>query len=125
MVVSGISVQRHYARSASGFCDLSQQLNCDIVNRSEFSEVEGIPVAAIGVLGYGALFGLSTFWKSRRETPNQLLIAASVGMAFALYLTYVEAYKLRTWCILCLASQALIFIITVLACVVKLRSARL
>ena len=55
VVVSTVSLSRHYAKSATGFCDLSQKFNCDIVNRSEYSEVEGIPVAAIGVVGYAAL----------------------------------------------------------------------
>jgi uncharacterized membrane protein len=123
VVVSTLSLERHYAKSATGFCDLSQKFNCDIVNRSEYSEVEGIPVAALGVVGYAALFLLSTLWKSRPETPNRLLAVSIAGFCFALYLTYVEAEKLATWCILCLLSQALIFLITVLATMVKLRSA--
>ena len=123
VVASTVSLERHYAKSVTGFCDLSQKFNCDIVNRSEYSEVEGIPVAAIGVVGYAALFLLSTLWKSRPETPNRLLAASIAGFGFALYLTYVEAEQLRTWCILCVVSQALIFLITVLALIIKLRSA--
>jgi len=123
MIVSAVSLQRHYAKSASEFCDFSQKFNCDIVNRSEYSEVQGIPVAAIGVLGYATLFFLSTFWNSRPTTPNRLLAASIAGLCFALYLTYVEAYALKTWCILCVASQVMIFLITVLAAIVKLRSA--
>jgi uncharacterized membrane protein len=124
VVVSMVSLERHYAKSATGFCDFNQKFNCDIVNRSEYSEVEGIPVAAIGVLGYAALFLLSTLWKSRAETPNRLLAGSIAGFCFALYLTYVEAERLRTWCILCMVSQALVFLITVLAAILKLRSAR-
>jgi uncharacterized membrane protein len=123
VVVSAVSLERHYAKSATGFCDLSQEFNCDIVNRSEYSEVEGIPVAAIGVVGYAALFLLSTLWRSRPETPNRLLAVSLAGFGFALYLTYLEAEKLATWCILCVVSQALIFLITVLAAIVKLPSA--
>lgn len=124
MIVSGISLQRHYAKSATEFCDISQKFSCDIVNRSEYSTLVGVPVAGIGVAGYAVLFVLSTFWKSRAETPNRLLAAALVGMGFALYLTYVEAYELMTWCIFCLGSQAVIFLISVLAVIVKVRSAR-
>lgn len=124
MVVSAVSLQRHYAKSATEFCDFSQKFNCDIVNRSEYSEVQGIPVAAVGVLGYATLFFLSTFSKSRAETPNRLLAASVAGLCFALYLTYIEAHALKTWCTLCVASQALIFLITASAAIVKLRSAR-
>ncbi len=124
MIVSAVSLQRHYAKSATAFCDFSQQFSCDIVNRSEYSMLLGIPVAAIGVAGYGILFVLATFWKSRAETPKRLLGAALLGLAFAFYLTYIEAYELMTWCILCLASLAMISLITLLSIAVKLRHAR-
>ena len=123
VIVSAISLQRHYAKSATEFCDFSQQFSCDIVNRSEYSSIVGIPVAGIGIAGYAALLLLSTFWKSRPETPNRLLGAALAGLAFALYLTYVEAYVLTTWCILCLISLLLISLISVLAIGVRVRGA--
>ena len=124
VIVSAISLQRHYAKSATEFCDINQNFNCDIVNRSEYSSIVGIPVAGIGIAGYAALFLLSTWWRSRPETPTRLLAAAIAGLAFALYLTYVEAYVLTTWCILCLISQFLILLICVLAIVIKRGTAR-
>jgi uncharacterized membrane protein len=123
-IVSGVSLERHYAKSATSFCDLGEKFNCDIVNRSEQSEVMGIPVAAIGVVGYGVLFVFSTFYRSRAQTPFRLLIAATAGLVFALYLTYVEAYVLMTWCVLCLTSLGMIFLISVLAGIVRLRAAK-
>ena len=122
MAVSAFSLQRHYAKSATAFCEVGERFNCDIVNRSEYSTVMGIPVAGIGVLGYGALLMLATIYRSRTETPLRLLAAALAGLAFALYLTYVEAYKLDTWCILCLSSLSVIAMISLLAVVVKLRA---
>ena len=56
VILSAVSLQRHYAKSDTNFCDFSQKFSCDIVNRSEYSEVGGIPVAGIGVAGYIALF---------------------------------------------------------------------
>ncbi|HEV2401076.1 MAG TPA: vitamin K epoxide reductase family protein [Candidatus Sulfotelmatobacter sp.] len=122
VVDSAISLQRHYAKSATNFCDFSQRFSCDIVNRSEYSQIEGIPVAGVGVAGYAALFILSTFWRSRPETPLRLLLAALLGLTFALYLTYIEAYELTTWCILCILSLALIFLISLLSILIKLRT---
>jgi vitamin-K-epoxide reductase (warfarin-sensitive) len=122
VLVSAVSLQRHYAKSATAFCDFSQRFSCDIVNRSEYSTVEGIPVAGVGVAGYAVLFVLATFWKSRADTPNRLLGAAIAGLAFALYLTFIEAYQLMTWCILCLISLLLISLISLLAIAVKLRA---
>ena len=123
-IVSAVSLQRHYAKSATEFCDFSQQFSCDIVNRSQYSTIEGIPVAGIGVAGYAALFVLATFRRVLDETPNQLLGTAIAGLAFALYLTYIEAYELMTWCILCLISLVVISLISILAIAVKVRNAR-
>ena len=119
MIVSSISLERHYAKSATSYCEFGEKFNCDIVNRSEYSSVAGIPVSLIGVAGYGLLLTLSTLCRSRPETPTRLLMAAAAGLVFALYLTYIEAYVLTTWCILCLTSLALIASITALAGVLK------
>lgn len=122
VVVSAVSLQRHYAKSATAFCDLGQKFDCDIVNRSEYSTVIGIPVAGIGIVGYALLLALATLYRSRSETPLRLLAAAVAGLAFALYLTYVEGHVLDTWCILCLSSLALIAGITLLAGAIKARA---
>ena len=124
IIVSTISLERHYAKSTTSFCEFGEKFNCDIVNRSEYSSIAGIPVAGIGVLGYGLLLALSTLYRQRVETPTRLLLAAAVGLGFALYLTYVEAFELETWCILCLSSLALITTITLVAAVLKFKSTR-
>jgi len=118
IVVSSESLQRHYATSKTAFCDIGATFDCDIVNRSEYSSIRGIPVALIGMLGYAALAGLATVYRERRETPAMLFSGAVVGLAFALYLTYIEGHVLGVWCILCLSSLALIATTTVLAAVI-------
>jgi uncharacterized membrane protein len=122
IAVSAVSLERHYAKSATAFCDVGERFNCDIVNRSEQSTVMGIPVAGIGIAGYGLLLALATKYRSRTETPLRLLLAAVAGLGFALYLTYVEGYVLETWCILCLSSLGLIAGITALAAVAMVRA---
>jgi vitamin-K-epoxide reductase (warfarin-sensitive) len=108
IVVSSISLQHHFATSKTAYCDLGGMLNCDIVNRSEYSSILGIPVALIGMLGYATLAGLASVYRDRMETPALLFAGATIGLAFALYLTYVEARVLHVYCILCLSSLALI-----------------
>lgn len=124
MIVSAISLQRHYAKSATEFCDFNQKFSCDIVNRSEYSSIIGIPVAGIGIAGYALLLLLSSLWRQLDGTPNRLLGAAVVGLIFALYLTYIEAYVLTTWCILCLISLVLISAIALLATVIRFAETR-
>jgi uncharacterized membrane protein len=124
VVVSAVSLQRHYAKSKTSFCDIAEKFDCDIVNRSEYSTLVGIPVAGIGLVGYGVLFALSALRRGLMETVNQLLGCALAGLAFALYLTYVEARILDTWCILCLISLSLISAISLLVLVLKVQTAR-
>ncbi len=119
VVDSALALQRHYAKSTTAFCDIAQRFNCDVVNRSRFSTMVGIPVAGIGIAGYAFLFFLATFARSRAETPNRLLGAAVGGLLFALYLTYIEAYELETWCILCLISLALISLVTIFSIFIR------
>lgn len=115
IAVSSVSLQHHYATSKTAYCDIGETFNCDIVNRSEYSSILGIPVALIGMLGYAALAGLATGYRRRPETPVMLFGGAAAGLAFALYLTYIEGRVLGVWCILCLSSLALIATTTVLA----------
>lgn len=115
IAVSSVSLQHHYATSKTPYCEIGEAFNCDIVNRSEYSSILGIPVALIGMLGYGALAGLATVYRRRRDTPAMLFGGAAAGLAFALYLTYIEGHVLGVWCILCLSSLSLIATITILA----------
>jgi uncharacterized membrane protein len=118
IVVSSVSLQHHYATSKTAYCEIGQTFNCDIVNRSEYSSIARIPVALIGMLGYAALAGLAIAYRDRRETPAMLFGASAAGLAFALYLTYIEARVLGVWCILCLSSLALIATTAILAAVI-------
>ena len=115
IVVSSVSLKHHYGTSQTNYCDFGASFNCDIVNRSIYSSVLGVPDALIGILGYGLLFFLATFYRRKAENPLMLLIASTAGLAFALYLTYIEKFVLATWCILCLSSLTLIVLITALS----------
>jgi len=96
IVVSSTSLQHHYATSKTAYCDIGEMFNCDIVNRSAYSTILGIPVALIGMIGYAALVGLATVYRERRETPAFLFVGATAGLAFALYLTYIEGRVLAS-----------------------------
>jgi uncharacterized membrane protein len=115
ILVSSVSLDHHFRKSKTSYCDFGQSFNCDIVNRSEYSTIAGVPVALIGILGYAALLAFATFYREKAETPAILVLGSVGGLGFALYLTYVEKFILYTWCILCLSSLAVIFTIAVLS----------
>jgi uncharacterized membrane protein len=112
ITISSVSLHHHYGTSQTSYCDFGESFNCDIVNRSIYSTVLGVPDALIGILGYAGLLALATLYKAKAETPLMLLIASVGGLSFALYLTYIEAFVLATWCILCLSSLTVIVLIT-------------
>jgi vitamin-K-epoxide reductase (warfarin-sensitive) len=122
--VSSLALHNHYAKSKSSYCDFGESFNCDVVNRSQYSVIVGIPVALIGIMGYAALLALATLYRRKAETPAMLLAAAVPGLAFALYLTYVEGFVLSAWCILCLSSLAFITAITLLSSLLLVHSTR-
>jgi vitamin-K-epoxide reductase (warfarin-sensitive) len=115
MCVSSVSLYHHFQTSKTDYCDFGQAFNCDIVNRSIYSTLFGIPVALIGILGYAAIAVLATVFRDRIDTPKVLWGASVLGLSFALYLTYVEGFILGTWCILCLSSLTIITLITILS----------
>jgi uncharacterized membrane protein len=127
IVFSGITLNNHYKKDKSEFCDFGDTFNCDLVNRGPFSMVgpalgfapgsmlNKVPVAATGIAGYALLAFLAPFARRCRWTALLVLLGALVGMAFALRLTYIEARILFTWCIYCLASQITIGLILLLS----------
>jgi uncharacterized membrane protein len=123
IAVSGVSLDHHFRKTKTTYCDFGQSFNCDIVNRSEYSTVAGVPVALIGILGYATLLAFSTLYRGKAETPAILTVGSIAGLGFALYLTYIEKYVLFAWCILCLSSLAIISVITLL-CLLLLRRQR-
>jgi len=122
MALSAVSLKNHYSGEKTEYCDLGETFNCDVVNRSIYSHIGPVPVAAIGLAGYAALFILSRM--KSRAAALLMLLGALAGLAFALRLTYVEAYLLGVWCILCISSQVTILAITVLSGVAFARAKR-
>ncbi len=125
IVLSAVSLVNHYKKSPSEFCDINDTFNCDIVNRSEYSKLFGIPVAGIGLLGYVLLLGLSLVNREKKLFSSILILGSVVGLGFSVWLTYVEVKILATYCVLCLGSLACIVLITILAMVRHVRTREL
>ena len=131
VVVSALALHVHYATGAQP-CDINSRWDCGTVNHSSYATVPGIlwhllaarhpdqnsrpaprnglPVAALGILGY-ALIAFSAFIRQRAAT----LVLALIALGFALYLSNIEAHVLEVWCLYCVISQFLIALITLAA----------
>ena len=115
MLVSIFSAFAHYDVVSSEVCTINETFDCDIVNKSSYSEILGIPVSILGLLAYAVLFvGVLVYDRKRSPKLLQLLMSlGAAGLLFSLYLTSIEAFVLYTWCLLCLASQAAILLIVI------------
>lgn len=94
--------------------------NCQTVMLSQWAYVMGIPVAYLGLLSYLAILVLVLFGKKIRFikpfVEYLLFFISLIGLLFSAYLTYIEAFVLRTWCQWCLLSaimMAVIFVFSV------------
>jgi uncharacterized membrane protein len=100
----------HYS-GAAPVCSLKGD-PCAQVQKSVYSELAGVPVALIGLIGYCLILGSLLV----REDERTRLITAALtlgGFGFSVYLTYREVFSLHKICEDCVASAILM---TVLMC---------
>ncbi len=134
MMVSVLALRVHYADpNAAPPCAVDEHWDCGAVNHSRFavfpprsfdespaSNKVHVPVAAVGIAGYGLMLALALlgrFWI--------VLQLAEMGFAAACMLTYLEAFVLEKWCIYCVWSQAIVttlLLATVAALLMRRRS---
>jgi vitamin-K-epoxide reductase (warfarin-sensitive) len=130
-VVSYLALRIHSMDpSAAPPCAVSEHWDCGTVNHSKYSvfpplsfdEKPGrthIPVAAIGLAGYLLIGVFAAF--GRFGVVREL---AQIGFFFALFLTYIEAFILETWCIYCVWSQSIIAVLLITSLVAVLLERR-
>ncbi len=82
---------------------------CSVVNSSKYAQVNGIPVAVIGMGGYLAI--LLLLWFEPRvpflsqNGPMIVFGLALIGFLFTVYLIYVELALIHALCPFCVTSQ--------------------
>lgn len=116
IVVSGYLVSKRFT---GGSLACSRWAQCDAVNNSVYAVMYGVPVSVIGLAGYALLFALALMavWsEARRHRPLLMLsfFLSLGGVAFSIYLTYIEVFLIQALCSWCVASA---IIITLLALV--------
>jgi vitamin-K-epoxide reductase (warfarin-sensitive) len=109
VVVAYLALRIHYSTETQP-CSINEKWDCGIVNHSPYAEVAHVPVAAVGLVGYLVMAGLSL---ARRRLL--LVAAAIIGLAFSLYLTHIEKDVLQVWCLYCVTSLGIILSITLLS----------
>ena len=98
----GISLYLWYTKISQSTILCTPGSECDAVNASPYSSLFGIPVAALGAVGYALLLVFAVWAFFGRDhapegLPNARLAVAGGGLFFAAYLTGIEAFVLHAY----------------------------
>jgi uncharacterized membrane protein len=94
--------------------------DCQKVQTSQWSELGGVPVALIGLIGY-ALILASLFVPGEAGRVAGAFLAL-IGFAFSAYLTYRELFSIDAICPWCVVSACLMTLLAVLTAVRLVRA---
>ena len=127
VIIFSYLVNLHYKGDEESFCDISTGVSCDIVNKSVYSELFGVPIALFGALTF-LLIGILSFIAIKSapaKSPKKqlikkdtkevlilklLLAILSFSVLFSLWLIYAELYLILSICVLCVVSDIIILI---------------
>lgn len=102
------------SHGGDSFCDISTELSCDIVNKSLYSEVMGIPMAVLGLVFF--LSVIYVLWLNPVKKPWRVVLLFSIfSLIFGIYLSLIEHFVIGSICILCEASKLLMIVLVVMA----------
>jgi uncharacterized membrane protein/protein-disulfide isomerase len=95
------------------FCAISRSINCDTVSQSTYAVLMGMPLGVWGFLGYVfvlmiLLFGLRASSRPRRLWAALQLIAFFYCL-FDLYLAWISAFRIKSYCIMCMVTYVVNF----------------
>ena len=93
---------------------------CETVQESEYAEIAGVPVAALGLVAYSIVLGLVAW-----DSPSARLAAATialVGLLFSMYLLALQLFVIDALCVWCMVNDVVIAPLLVLLTALRLRS---
>ena len=115
--IAGYLTWAHYA-DESVIC--VQGGGCETVQQSSYSEIAGIPVAALGLASYLVMLALLAW-----DAPVARLSAATlalVGLLFSAYLVVIQLFVIDAICVWCMANDLVVAPALVILTLLRLRS---
>jgi len=93
---------------------------CATVQKSDYAQLAGVPVALIGVVGYLAI--LASLLRDSEAWRTATAFLCIGGLGFSGWLTWVEVAELQAICIWCVASAICMLVLAVLSITRLLRA---
>ncbi len=117
-----LSVYIHNSKITKKRLICPRKADCNSVINSDYSKVFGVPVEVLGMFYYALIFGYYVTFGTLQILlwgligNSLVLFLITLGAAiFSTYLIFVQAFKIRQWCLWCIGSaiiSILIFIIS-------------
>ncbi|MEO8887934.1 MAG: vitamin K epoxide reductase family protein [Jatrophihabitantaceae bacterium] len=104
LAVSSYLTIEHFSSSTTLACPESATINCVKVTTSQWSHVGPVPVAVLGLVFFLAMVALCSppAWRAR-PLDGLRILGAAVGVASALYLVWIELFRVDAICLWCSA----------------------
>ena len=97
---------QHSPAAGTSLCSVSSTFDCDVVNRSQFSEIGGVPIAFLGTLFYVGLVGLAIWSEqkpsSHRRAAHLMLAGSGLAVLYSAFLAWASV-QLGAWCLFCIS----------------------
>ncbi len=99
-----IYLEYQRARGHSVACPIGGG-GCETVQESRYSELAGIPLPILGLIGAGTVL-VTTLLRDPRARTVAFVLAVAGGL-FSLYLAGLQAFEIDAYCAWCLASAVI------------------
>jgi uncharacterized membrane protein len=123
LLVSGYLLERYIS---GGRIACGSDLGCDLVRKSAYSHLFGVPLPFYGLVYYLIILGLSFFKtiKPFKHLNLMLLFFSLIGLLVSLYLFYLEIFVIRAVCFWCTVSGVITLQIFSL-CLISLKNGKM
>ncbi|MBL8619596.1 MAG: thioredoxin domain-containing protein [Deltaproteobacteria bacterium] len=98
--------RQHHPSAGSSFCSVDDVFNCDVVNRSEYSELFGLPIAFLGAGFYAACLFVGVMLlrePAHHKRGAHVVVAGGVlAVLYSAFLAWASS-QLGSWCLFCIS----------------------
>ena len=97
-------------------CNINSTVNCDAVINGAVAKTLGIPTPLIGLVGY-----IIILFAAFKANAKLVLGMSAFGLAFCLYIAFIELFKLHVVCPVCIMCQLDMITVFVLGLLLNFR----